>query len=184
MKRDQMAASLPQFYETSREFNNLLDSQADGLEIIQKDINSVLDQFFVDSATWGLAQWEKGLSITPSKTATNRERRSVIKSKLRGSGTTTIGLVKNVAEAYTGEVDVEEKYTVYEITIKFVGTLGVPTNLEDCKNALREIIPAHLALSFEFIYTTWDSMDAYSLAFDGLDALSLDWTEFETYEGG
>ncbi|MCL6615562.1 MAG: YmfQ family protein, partial [Anoxybacillus ayderensis] len=72
---------------------------------------------------------------------------------LRGIGTVTVALIKNVAESwYNGEVEVTEQPSLYTVKIKFVSKLGVPSNLADIQNALREIIPAHLAINFEFSY--------------------------------
>lgn len=84
------------------------------------------------------------------------ERREVIIAKLRGSGTTTLQLVKDVASAFAyGEIQVTEVNEIYTIKIKFIGEKGIPLNLEGLKKALREIIPAHLDIKFEFTYTTW-----------------------------
>ena len=38
------------------------------------------------------------------------------------------------------------------IEVVFTGTIGAPPNIEDFKNALGQVIPAHLAYALVFIY--------------------------------
>jgi Uncharacterised protein conserved in bacteria (DUF2313) len=144
---------LPSYYEDIREARAIIDAESAQFEQLHADIADVLAQFFVDTATWGLANWERICGIPVDESKPIDQRRSVIKSKLRGIGTVTVDLIKNVAEAYyNGEVEVTEQPSLYTVKIKFVSKLGVPPNLADIQNALREIIPAHLAIDFEFSY--------------------------------
>ncbi|KQC48545.1 phage portal protein [Geobacillus sp. Sah69] len=148
-----MFGYIPREYEDYRESRAIVKTEAAEFEALNAKIADVLAQFFVDTATWGLSHWERicGIPIDESKPV--EQRRSVIKSKLRGIGTVTVDLIKNVAEAYyNGEVEVIEQPSLYTVKIKFVGKLGVPPNLADIQNALRGIIPAHLAIDFEFSY--------------------------------
>ncbi|WP_082432181.1 YmfQ family protein [Geobacillus sp. Sah69] len=152
VERD-MFGYIPREYEDYRESRAIVKTEAAEFEALNAKIADVLAQFFVDTATWGLSHWERicGIPIDESKPV--EQRRSVIKSKLRGIGTVTVDLIKNVAEAYyNGEVEVIEQPSLYTVKIKFVGKLGVPPNLADIQNALRGIIPAHLAIDFEFSY--------------------------------
>ncbi|EMI10360.1 YmfQ family protein [Anoxybacillus gonensis] len=148
-----MFSYIPQDYWIYRESREIIKAEASELESLNAAIGDVLAQFFIDTATWGLSHWERicGIPIDESKPV--EQRRSVIKSKLRGIGTVTVALIKNVAESwYNGEVEVTEQPSLYTVKIKFVSKLGVPPNLADIQNALREIIPAHLAIDFEFSY--------------------------------
>lgn len=144
---------LPNYYQDIREFQTLIGTENEEVEQLSATIDGVLEQFYVDTATWGLANWELICDIPVDESKTIEQRRSVIKSKLRGIGTVTVALIKNVAESwYNGEVEVTEQPSLYTVKIKFISKLGVPSNLADIQNALREIIPAHLAINFEFSY--------------------------------
>ncbi|WP_432199230.1 YmfQ family protein [Anoxybacillus gonensis] len=144
---------LPNYYQDIREFQTLIGTENEEVEQLSATIDEVLKQFYVDTATWGLANWERICGIPVDESKPIEQRRSVIKSKLRGIGTVTVALIKNVAESwYNGEVEVTEQPSLYTVKIKFISKLGVPPNLADIQNALREIIPAHLAINFEFSY--------------------------------
>jgi hypothetical protein len=155
-QRDRRAAmyeATPSYYHELVEAQEILDRQAELLDQIHADMYDVLAQFFVDTATWGLASWERIFGLPTDETKPIEERRSLIKARMRGTGTVTKTMVENVAESwYGGDVEVTENPAEYTITVKFVSSYGVPTNLNDVEKALRELIPAHLAINFEFTY--------------------------------
>jgi len=170
IKRD-MFDYMPKEYEDYAESNAVITAEAAEFEKLNADISDVLNQFFIDTATWGLAEWERICGIPTDETKPIDQRRSVIKSKLRGIGTVTVGLIKNVAESYAnGEVAVIEDSAHYTITVKFVGKLGVPPNLNDIKNAIRDIIPAHLAVDYAFTYVTYDQLKSQFATYDAMAA--------------
>ncbi|MDT9725085.1 DUF2313 domain-containing protein [Xylanibacillus composti] len=178
-----MSDYMPPYYREVREAEQLLDREAAELNGLNAAIRDVLNQLFVDTATWGLAHWERICGIPVDVAKPRNQRRSVIKSKLRGVGTVTVSLVKAVAEAYdNGEVDVTEDPANFSVTITFISNHGVPENLDDIRRALREIVPAHLAIHFEFTFMTYEALDSYSLTWADVDAKELTWADWETYK--
>lgn len=155
IKRD-MFDYMPKEYEDYAESNAIITSEAKEFEKLNADISDVLNQFYIDTATWGLAAWEYICGIPTDETKPIDQRRSFIKTRLRGMGTVTVELIKNVVESYVyGDVDVIEDNPNYTITIKFVSTYGVPNNLHDIEEALRDIIPAHLAINYSFKFASY-----------------------------
>lgn len=149
----EMVSYLPGYYESSRVIH--ADMQAKGVELdeLYQALNETLDQFFVRTATWGLQQWERELGITTDLSKPIGQRRAVVESKLRGAGSFSGRLVKNVAEAYDGgTVDVSFQPEQWSFTVKFIDTIGIPPNLDDLKAVLEETKPAHLAVEYEFSY--------------------------------
>lgn len=143
----------PTIYHELVEAQEILDRQAGMLERTYNDVQDLFAQFFIETATWGLANWERAFGVQTDVTKSVEERRSILKARMRGVGTVTAELIKNVAESwYGGEVNVIEKPAEYTIVVKFVSSIGVPTNLADVEKALRELVPAHLAVDFEFTY--------------------------------
>lgn len=176
---------LPERYRNSPEIVELqqvLQTQADKL-IAARD--GRFQQFFIREATWGLRLWETALGIETDLSKPYSYRRTRIESKLRGLGTTTVAMIKNVAESFSnGAVEVIEHNGEYYFEIKFVGTFGIPPNMDDLTAAIEEIKPAHLGYAYLFIYPTWDDYDAFDHTWDEWDAAGLTWDELELYKGG
>ncbi|HBV95630.1 MAG: phage portal protein [Peptococcaceae bacterium BICA1-7] len=151
-----MLSYLPRYYETSRVMGSILQAQGTEMDKFHQALDETLDQFYVNTATWGLDTWEKELGLSSYAGKPDDQRRSRIISRLRGVGTTTVSLIKNVAESYVySAVEVTVSPAQYGFTVKFVDTRGVPPNLEDLQAAVEEIKPAHLTVMYQFTYTTW-----------------------------
>lgn len=119
-------------------------------------------QLSIDSATWALSIYEKELGLATNINKPLDDRRSVIKSKFRGSGNVTAEQIKLVADSYTnGDVEVT---LVDGITIEFTSVFGVPANMDDLKKALREIIPAHLQINYTFRFVTYKDIKGKTYA--------------------
>lgn len=143
---------------------------------------STLDQFFVDTCTWGLDYWEKMLGINKNNfdLITRREN---IKAKMRSRGTSTVKVIKNICEAYSnGEVEIIEDNANYSFTVKFVGSMGIPKAFEELDRTINEIKPCHLGHKYEFTYMSWNSFDNYNYTWNQWDTLNLTWDEFEVYK--
>jgi uncharacterized protein YmfQ (DUF2313 family) len=140
-------------------------------------------QLNVETATWGLDLWEKAYGIKTDVSKSYAFRRARIESKMRSQGVTTVAMIKNVAESFSnGEVDVIEHPEEYRFEIKFIGTLGIPPNMDDLTGAIKEIKPAHLDFAYVYTFITWDKVEAYHHTWDEWDAKNLTWDEFETYK--
>lgn len=148
---------MPEYYQESEVAKNQLSVESYEVGRLRVTIQDVEDQLYIDRATWGLDIYEKAYGISPDPGATYEDRRAVIKAKKRGRGTTTKDMIKNTAEAFSGgEVEIIEFPQSFSFTIKFVGTKGIPPNMGDFMNAIREIKPAHLVCNFEYTYNVWN----------------------------
>ncbi len=148
---------------------------AEGYEIgsASHTLADLLAQCFVQTATWGLLRWEEVYGITTNLSLPYEQRREVILAKMRGQGTTTVEMIKNVASAFTGiEVEVIEDNPHYMFIIRFVGQYGVPRNLQAFREILEEIKPAHLGYELEYRFVIWDELRPYT--WDELRAYTWD----------
>lgn len=160
-----LIARYPDFYAESPQFVALQNAMEPDVLAAWQARDGLVDQLCVDTATWGLQYWEQALGIPVEVEKSTTYRRSRIRSKLRGAGTTTVALIQNVAESYSnGDVEVTEHPAEYGLDIKFVGTIGIPPNMDDLTAALREIMPAHLHWDYIIIYNTWDAVKAHTWA--------------------
>ena len=152
---------LPSFYDNdiTRPIQNSFTVEAD---LINDKVEKTLEQFFVDSATYGLDKWEKMLGISKNNNDI-QTRRENIKAKMRSRGTTTVSVIKNICEAYSnGIVEVIVNHSDYNFIIDFVGTIGIPKAFAELDKAIEEIKPAHLAHSYKFNYNTHSDISNYT----------------------
>jgi Uncharacterized protein conserved in bacteria (DUF2313). len=176
-----LLAYLPPYYREITEMKEL--QKAAGIEIgtFYEESGSLLDQCFIDTATWGLTRWESELGIAANRSQSYERRREQLKAKLYGSGTTTKQMIIDTAAAFSGgEVAVNVYPEQYLFEIVFVGSKGIPPNMPGFIQMLEDIKPAHLAYSFKYIYTVWDNLAALSWG----DAHAKTWSELKVYEGG
>ncbi len=144
---------LPHYYAGSDEVVNLQSAFESVTDDLQADLADLLKQMYVDTATWGLVYWETFLDLKTDLNEPIENRRSRIKTVLRGQGTITKELLKNVCESFVnGDVEIVEYYDDYWFQIKFVGEIGIPRNLEYIRDTVNKIKPAHLGFEFVFKY--------------------------------
>lgn len=152
--------------------NTLMDSLESEYKLLKQEVQLTENQFFVLLADKNLSDHEKDAGITPDRSADLETRRGRVLSKLRGTGTVTKTMMKNVAASFVnGEIEITEYAPQYLFSVKFKSKRGVPCNLSDIQAAIEDIKPAHLAVEYIFTYRLWE---------DVLSALS-DWNTVKTY---
>ena len=170
---------LPDFYQDVREIKELQTVLGYEVGEVVYSTQDLLQQCFISTATWGLDRWEKVFGITTDKSKSYERRREILLAKLRGSGTTTKDMIKNVAIAFSGgEVNVIEFPREYRFVVQFIGIKGIPQNMAGLINAINEIKPAHLVYSFKYTYTAWNQLN---LSWE--DARPKSWGDLRIYEG-
>jgi len=181
-KADLMKSYVPDYLKEAQSYKVILEAEGPELDAIETNLADVLKQFYVETATEeGLSRWEEFVGLSSYAGKPLDQRRSRIISKLRGMGTVTVSLIKNVAESYTyGTVEVTERPELYSFTVTFSDKHGIPPNYTDLQAAIEEIKPAHLAVNYVLRYLIWDELDAAALTWEALDAKALTWDEFET----
>ncbi len=154
---------LPENYIESPEVVALQDALDYFSEAMKDAKSDLFEQFDVKTATWGLTMMEKSLGIKSNVSSPIGYRREHIRAKLRGVGTITKAMLEQTAAAYSGgEVTIIEKPGTNNFVIKFVGTLGIPANMEGLTLTIEEIKPAHLSYTFEYVYNTHAKLSGYT----------------------
>ncbi len=156
---------LPSFYYGSEEVKNIQACiDAENIKV-KEAIQDILNQLFVNTATWGLDSWEKYLGLKIDKNETYENRRARIMTRLRGQGTITKTMLKNVCESFiNGTVEIIENSPDYSFVIKFIDIRGIPANIEYLRSTIEEIKPAHLSFAFEYVYRTHTQLSVYTHA--------------------
>ena len=114
----------------------------------EKQRNALIDiakQFFVETATWGLSDWERIVEVKPGPADTYEQRRNRILLKLNGTRTSTVQFMEELARRYVSEdseVSVEEIPEEYLFILRLMK--GSILYSQDLVDAIRTYIPAHL----------------------------------------
>lgn len=170
---------LPDFYQDIKEIKELQTVLGYEVGEVVYSTQDLLQQCFISTATWGLDRWEKVFGITTDKSKSYERRREILLAKLRGSGTTTKDMIKNVAIAFSGgEVNVIEYPREYRFVVQFIGVKGIPPNMAGLINAINEVKPAHLVYSFKYTYTIWNQLNM-----TWGDNREKSWGDLRIYEG-
>ena len=142
---------LPYFYDYGYT-RPIIEAEQKERDILVEEIEDVLRQMYVLTATWGLDYWENMLYLPRGIGKTYEERRSIILTKMRGSKTTTIEVVKQLAYSFfdVENVTVEEDNAHYIFNITLENAKFESSNFSDLINAIELYKPAHLNYSFTF----------------------------------
>jgi hypothetical protein len=169
---------IPKYYRLSNVANALLHMEGDAHDnfgVIAKDI---IDNSFINTATWGLDIMEALCGITTDPSKPLEDRRAVLRTRYIGNTTGTKKFLQLVATRFiNGEISVENVPDKYTLNIQFVSTAGVPRNLEDIKRALEDAAPAHYRVNFKFLYLTWDELSAQKYSWDEWSNFNLEWQQ-------
>ena len=143
---------LPFFYEECPKTNTIQDGLSSEINNLYSKVNSTIDQLYVNSATWGLSEWEKFADIKKTD-GTIEQRRARVSSKLKAKGTTTLEVMKSLCKSYSEDIRVTEIYNEYKILLELIATKenDIPKtyNFADINEAIWEIKPAHLGHEIE-----------------------------------
>jgi hypothetical protein len=162
---DILKSYVPDFIAQSKIFQAVYETQGIELDSINANIVDIVNQCFVNTATWGLTNWETFLGIDTDLTKDYAYRRTAIIAKMRGVGTVTAALIENVAKSFSnGIVTITENPSEYSFTVTFSGTLGMPPNMDDLTVAIEDIKPAHLAYTYVYVYNMNSALSAYTYA--------------------
>ena len=144
---------LPYFYEECPKVNTIQEGLGSETETLYSKVRATTDQLYVNTATWGLVEWEKFAGVKNTSGTINQRRIRVI-NKLKAKGTTTLEVFTNICNMYADNVKVEEIYHEYALMISLVEEKDsfnpVEYRLAEMNEAIWEVKPAHLNHYFNF----------------------------------
>lgn len=170
---------LPQFLQNDAEFKNIQDALSREHENYRLRLVDIAKQFFVETATWGVADWEQFLKIAPAKDSDLEKRRAVVRAKRRADTVMTLANTKLLLEDFAprGEVEIQELGENRLQLIMHNGTFY----WDELMAALWEMLPAHLAFDFDIHRQLYQTLNVAQLelqqgnnTFDILNTAKLD----------
>ena len=163
---------MPGYYRKSKVMNDLIHSIENEFERLKSETTLTENQFFVMLSDRNIKNHEEDVGLVPDTSADIETRRGRVLSKLRGTGTVTKTMMKNVAASFVnGDIEIIEYPSEYCFAVKFTSKTGVPYNIVDIQAMIEEIKPAHLAVEYIFTYRLWQ---------DILDEIQI-WTAAKNY---
>ena len=167
-----MLEKMPGYYRKSKVMNDLVQSIENEFERLKTETALTENQFFVILSDRDIKNHEEDVGLVPDASADIETRRGRVLSKLRGTGTVTKTMMKNVAASFVnGDIEIIEYPSEYCFAVKFTSKTGVPYNIADIQAMIEEIKPAHLAVEYIFTYRLWQ---------DILDEIQI-WTTAKNY---
>lgn len=165
-----MSDYIPWYYDDFGQVQAVNKTEAAEAIRLQAKVQELLDQFYVESATFGLDRWETLVGIEHIPQRSEISRRHFIEAKLRGAGTTTLAMLNDIVNAFYG-FETTELPSENAVNFKLVSRRGIPKNLEDIQAAVNDVIPAHIEPRYEFTYLPWNEVETAGLT----------WEQAETY---
>lgn len=131
---------LPENYPASREtvaFQEAIQPEIGELWRLREEFLLQLNPY---TATWGLPLWERALGLTASSALETDVRRRAVVAKLQGLGTTTVPVVRDLAETLLGApVRVTEHYGEYRVELETDGGEALPSGAPACGSGWRRL---------------------------------------------
>lgn len=142
---------LPYFYDNDIT-KPIIEAEQIERDKLTEEIEDLLRQCFVSTATWGLDYWENMLGISTIKSKSFEERRSIILSKMRGTRTTTIEVMRQIAMSFFGveNVEINEDNDNYLFNIDFQNAKSKVCYMISLCDYIDIYKPAHLNYNFTF----------------------------------
>lgn len=151
-----MMSWLPRHYQRSIDVQMFIDTIAREAERLEAARLDVLDQFFVQTATWGLVYWEESMQLPVEPVdelgnpLTDAERRTVILSRLRANKVESAAQWRGILDLYVADYSIRVDHTnaIIYVTISYNPSAYSEAQLE---KLMESITPAHYTLNF--VYT-------------------------------
>ena len=175
-----LISNLPQMWHEVKEMKAIQDTASLELNVQVSDMNDLFSQCYIATTTWGLDLWEKELGIITNTELTDSDRRIGIITRLLGTTTSTVKLIKTLSEKITGgKCIVIENNANYEFVVHFTKPYGTPNNLTALTFAIEECKPAHLNFGYTYTYAKWSEI----LPLTWGQAREKTWGQIKIYEG-
>lgn len=141
---------LPDFLSKDVNFKSVGDTNSLEHEKIRLLIQDIHNQYFIETATWGLSVYEKILDITPNPGDDYTARRNRILLRYQSSNTSTLEFMQMLLERYVAE---DTKLSIVENNSKYNFSVicdnGNITDLNGMFEALDLYRPAHLSMNLK-----------------------------------
>ena len=143
---------LPEFLRKDGQFKGTNDADSDEHDKMRLALQDLLDQLYVQSATWGLSRWEELLAIETTEGKSDEERRKEIIRRLQKPESVTVEFLERLINLYTsdGSGKVTSHPEDYSVDMRFNAVSREA--FASIIHGMRTYLPAHLGLKGKIDY--------------------------------
>lgn len=170
---------VPDYHYACQQSKAIIETLADASREVKAALGDVVDQFFVDTATWGLALWEQQAGIETDASLPLAARRTAVKQKLVAGGNTTAEMVRQLAESITGYEARVILNDDYSFSLEFLGERNelMDIDVSEIRSVVEQIKPAHLLFIISSLI--WEDMESIGLVWQWFEDSPMAWAELE-----
>lgn len=156
-----MKIARPPFWEESTEVTEFFDALSARSTALRRAMDGMRKELCVTTAEASLPYYAKMYGIPDG--GDPEALRAEILAKIRSVGVCNRDKLERLALSHAcGEIAVREIPEEYTVEITFLSTLGIPKNIAALEKALRDVVPAHLAISFVYTYRQWGALEGHT----------------------
>lgn len=171
---------VPDYHYACEQSRAIIETLTDASLAAKAALADVIDQFFVETATWGLSLWEHQVGLETDGSLSLAARRAAVRQKLVASGNTTAEMVRQLAESITGYEARVIVNSDYSFSLEFLGEANILADIdvEEVRAIVEQIKPAHLC--FVIAGITWADLESVGPTWQWFQDNPTTWAEFES----
>lgn len=135
---------LPPFLGKDKSFKATNNADSTEHDAIRADLQDLLDQLYVATATWGIEKWEELVDIAPQDGADIADRRAAVLLKLKKPPSVTADFLEKLINRYVAD----KSGTVTDHPETYSADFNIPlldkANMSGMTRDVRIYIPAHI----------------------------------------
>lgn len=150
------------YYQESKIMQSILDTQGIEIDAVRDKLKDILNQFYVDTATWGLDLWEKELNIQDTS-GDYAERRNRIKLYLAKPVSVTPKFLCTLTNRYLNDKSATIIEHIQDYCFDVCFNNGSLFDWAGLQKAIEIYKPAHLGVKYFALQNTQSSVFVYGL---------------------
>lgn len=173
-RADDRMTYVGRYYDRSRMYRAQNDAKGAELDLLRSMIDEIAEQFFVETATWGIDRWEQYCGLSSNGGDSIEVRRQRVISWLQIISPITPKVMQRICEGSVHtKVEIEENIASYTFGVYFDFPSSSKINILDLMKVIEEAKPAHLAVFFRLSLFAADCDMKYAAALSEINQVSI-----------
>jgi hypothetical protein len=175
---------MPRYYSQSAQVQAMTGTVSNESTRLQAITEDILNQLYVETATWGLSRWESLFKIPTVTTDSFDVRRERVKERIATHGTLTYARLSELSSRFI-ESNVVEDSKNYQVVVR-TNRRYYPDNAylapvpDDMIAFIRSFAPAHMGVDFKVGRTDWAEIMYVKANWKDNTNLSMNWNQMMT----